>query len=91
MQALKEMFGSKKAITGAVTAIVDIIILFLPEDKVTPDMKKLAIGVLSGLAMTYMLSQGIADNGKEAKKLELKASAAPTPTPEVPDAGDVPS
>jgi len=88
MNVLKEMFGSKKAITGAVTVVVNLVLGFLPAETLDTETKLALITAISGIAAAYLIGQGVADNGKSAKKLEIAvASASLTPTPEVPDAG----
>lgn len=74
MKALKEMVGSKKAITGVVTVIVNLIVGFLPADKIDNETKLALITAISGVAASYLVGQGIADHGKEARKLDAAAA-----------------
>lgn len=86
MKAVKEMFGSKKAITSVVTVLVNLVVGFMPADKIDGETKLALITAISGIAAAYVIGQGVADNGKEAKKLELEANASAS-TSGAPDAG----
>lgn len=75
MQSLRNLFSSKKFITS-LGAIVAILMMKLSAkagfvlDHTTADEIATLVCVV---ASTYVLAQGIADNGKEAAKIKAEA------------------
>jgi predicted permease len=78
MNVVKQLFGSKKFITALVGLILNVVTIFLPADAVTAEMKAQLMTVITILCGVFILGQGVADHGKEAKKIEA-ASASSTP------------
>lgn len=74
--ALKGLFGSKKALTGIAAALTTALILFAQKQGygLDPDATKLLIGAVLGLAGTFIVGQGAADWGKEAAKIQEAAA-----------------
>jgi hypothetical protein len=65
MKLLKQIFSSKKALVGMASVLVVMLQYFgAPIDEAT-------VLKLLGIAGAYIIGQGLADNGKEAKKLEI--------------------
>ena len=90
MEALKRFLGSNKArvmIASLIALIAGWFSMEIPEEQRVEAAGGVAVLGTAIIAM-WMKAQGEADQGKEAKKLEIAAaSASLTPTPEVPDAG----
>lgn len=73
MNVLKQFLGSKKAIASAVTVLVNLIVGFMPADTIDGETKMHLILAITGIVGAYVLAQGRADQGKEAKKIEVAA------------------
>lgn len=68
LEVLKELLGSKKALTaiaGIILAIASRYGLNVPEELVQDIVQLLSV---------YIVGQGIADHGKEAEKIKAGAS-----------------
>jgi len=77
-EALKGLFGSKKALAGIAGAATTALLLLAQKHGygLDPEATKLLIGAVLGLAGTYVLGQGVADWGKEAAKVQAAAMDA---------------
>ena len=80
---IKELLDSKKFVAGISSAAVAILLAWAAKkgyiiEKETADE---AAKIIIGSASAYVVSQGIADHGKERVKEEAKLPTTPTPTP----------
>ena len=73
MQVIKDLFSSKKFIVFLAAAIV------LAASKLGIDLNEDSVNKFLGLAVAYILGQGIADNGKEAAKVASKNGITTSP------------
>jgi uncharacterized membrane protein (DUF441 family) len=81
---LKELLDSKKFVAGITAAATAIIIAYCAKRGIVFD-KELAdevVKIIVGSSSAYVISQGVADHGKEKAKEEAKPSS-PSPTPAV--------
>jgi uncharacterized membrane protein (DUF441 family) len=86
MGTLRELLDSKKFVAGISSAFVAILIAWAAKkgfaiDKETADE---AVKIIVGSASAFVVSQGIADHGKERVKAE--AAATPPAPPSAPPA-----
>ena len=74
-EALKGLFGSKKALTGMAAVATSALLLLAQKHGygLDPASTKLLIGAVLGLAGTFIVGQGVADWGKEAAKIQTAA------------------
>ncbi len=85
MNVIKQLLGSKKAIAGVATVIVNLVVGFMPEGTLDTAAKQGLITAITSIAAAYLIGQGVADHGKEAKKLDAP-TALTAATPEAPTA-----
>jgi hypothetical protein len=73
-EVLTQLLGSKKFLAFAVTALVVVLSPVVGWFGYEVDAEKLAL--LVGSAATYILSQGIADHGSVAARIQAESVAA---------------
>ena len=97
--ALKGLFGSKKALAGMAGVATSALLLLAQKHGygLDPEATKLLVGAALGLAGLFIVGQGAADWGKEAAKVQVEAMKvfnsakkleldAPEDAPEAPEA-----
>ena len=66
MQAIKALLSSKKFLATLVGCVVTMLSKWTWAQDISPEM---VLGIVTGLLGLFGISQGIADNGKEAAKV----------------------
>jgi hypothetical protein len=70
MKAIKDLLSSKKALVTIATALVNLVVAVF-EIQLSEAQENTLVSI-TAVAVAYIIGQGIADAGKEAKKLELE-------------------
>jgi hypothetical protein len=79
---VKELLDSKKFVTSFVASLAAMVVSYCGKKNIIidPEIAKEAMTIIMGGVATFVLSQGVADHGKE----RVKAEQAPSPTPPSP-------
>lgn len=73
---LKDVFTSKKFMAMISGLIANLAVLGAAKVGVSEEQAAAAATKITGLVAAYLVGQGVADAGKEGKKLEIKEKAA---------------
>lgn len=86
---LKELLDSKKFVTSFTASVAAMVVAYCGKKGIIldPEMAKEVMAIMMGGVATFVLSQGVADHGKERVKADAVAA---TPEPEPAKAPDKP-